>query len=175
MSSHSTPESLDAEVEYLTRKIRETQERLHEDQKRLDEIETLLRLSRKYGLLTTGTQSGQTELTVHMERMGLVPEPRHPLRARIIASADLILSDGKRRLSRELLPELARYGVVVDGQNASANLSAYLSREKHLFQSSPSDGGWTLTRLARRGFQLNPEELMPDPDVAMSEVNEESR
>jgi hypothetical protein len=71
------------------------------------------------------------------------------------------------------LPELAEYGVIVDGQNPSANLSAYLSREKHLFQSSPSDGGWTLTRFARRGFQVDPEELVADPDVAMAEGDEE--
>ena len=117
MPPYSTPETLAAEADSLVQSIRELQGRLQE-------IQALLHLSKKYNLVRSGPQpepvsdadnDKAAELMAHMERMGLVSEPRPPLRARIIAAAARVLSDGKRRLSRELLPELEQYGVVIDG------------------------------------------------------------
>jgi hypothetical protein len=71
-------------------------------------------------------------------------------RQRIIEAADMVLSDGRRRLSRELLPELTKLGVIVGGKDPSGNLAAYLSREKERFHTDQKRGGWTLTRMMQK-------------------------
>src|SRR6266705_3479867 len=64
----------------------------------------------------------------------------------ILSTVELILSDGRRRTSRELLPELKARGVEIGGQDEVNNLAAYLSPEKDRFDSDRQKGGWGLIR-----------------------------
>jgi hypothetical protein len=78
---------------------------------------------------------------------------------RILTASEQVLSDGVRRLSRELLPEIEALGVTVGGKDPVTNLAGYLSREKHRFQSDQKAGGWTLTRLAQKAKPGNGDTL----------------
>jgi hypothetical protein len=61
----------------------------------------------------------------------------------IIEGCAAILSDGKRRLSRELLPELEKLGIIVGGKNPKSLLASYLSAAGG-FESVIKLGGWKL-------------------------------
>jgi len=66
-------------------------------------------------------------------------------------ACDSILSDGRRRVSKEIVPELAKLGVSLNHSKDPAGLLAsYLSREKNRFVSDVKQGGWTLTRLIHK-------------------------
>jgi hypothetical protein len=64
-------------------------------------------------------------------------------RQMILNGAQAILSDGRRRSSRELLAELKAHGVEVGGADEVNNLSSYLSVSE-LFDSDRPNGGWGL-------------------------------
>jgi hypothetical protein len=65
------------------------------------------------------------------------------LKEQILDASEEILADGMHRLSRDLLPELAKRGVRIGGKDP-ANLASYFSREKQRFVSDQRAGGWTL-------------------------------
>ncbi|HEV2700787.1 MAG TPA: hypothetical protein VGV09_04095 [Steroidobacteraceae bacterium] len=141
-------------LEGLAAEAATLREHIEQYRVRLEEIETLVRLAEKYNLCVDR----------HIE---VVPEPKRvtdsrlfaaihraardmTIRDRIILGCESILDDGKRRLSRELVPELAKLGVNVGGKDPAGNLAAYLSKEKDRFDSNIKLGGWSLTRLTRR-------------------------
>ncbi len=144
LQEYSTLESLSAEAARLQVLIRESEERLHE-------VRTLIRLAKEFNLATSpAPEPISSILASRMARLaGLKANPAS-LKSRIIEACEHILSDGERRLSRELLPELARRGVILEGSDPAANLSAYLSKERDRFTSNQKLGGWTLTRLTQR-------------------------
>jgi hypothetical protein len=72
------------------------------------------------------------------------------LKDQILDACEEILTDGRRRFSRELLRELAYKGVMLTGRDPATNLASYLSREKARFQSDKKAGGWALVRLIKQ-------------------------
>jgi hypothetical protein len=130
----------------IARKQREIEER----QKDISELEELLRLADKHRLEVSSPNigAGLDQLRNRLEVTRTVPQT---LRERIIAAAETVLSDGQRRFARELLPELLKYGVRLEGKNPAGNLASYLSREKDRFISDAKMGGWTLRVLAQKG------------------------
>lgn len=127
---------------------------------RLEEIETLIRLATKYKLGTgAGTAitssanpakqiTGAGVLTVLAAQMSGFGTT---MKDKIINGSEHVLSDGKRRLSREIVADLAAIGVVVPGDDPAGYLATYLSKEKSRFTSDVKAGGWTLTRIVQKG------------------------
>jgi hypothetical protein len=128
----------------------------------LKELEELLRLAEKYlrhaqPVRVTGVGAiGALAMLAQKERnaasFGATKKDR------ILNGCEFVLSDGKRRISRQLVIELAEHGIRVGGENPgteAANLSSYLSREKDRFVSDVKLGGWTLRRLLQKGGPEN--------------------
>lgn len=139
----------DQVLDQIARKKREIEERLKE----VAELEELLRLADKHRLeVSVPIAASLNRLQAQLE---VRPSELQTLRERIIAAAESVLSDGKRRVARELLPEMAKYGVKLEGKNPQSNLSSYLSREKDKFVSDVKLGGWTLRSLAVQARALD--------------------
>jgi len=145
----------DQVIDAIARKKREIEER----QKDIAELEELLRLADKHRLEVSVPISA--EVARLSSQLAVRPSEMQTLRERIIAAAESVLSDGKRRVARELLPEMRKHGVILEGKNPYSNLSSYLSREKDKFVSDVKLGGWTLCRLAQKART---------PDVGASRV-----
>lgn len=139
-------ESLEPELSELAQRSQYLQAQLLETDERRHNIEEFLRLAKILGVATKPEPPKATLADV-LARAASVNPDRRPLKTRIIEAAEHVLSDGKRRFSRELLPELEKLGVVIEGRDPAANLSSVLSREKMTFSSSQSAGGWTLLHL----------------------------
>lgn len=86
---------------------------------------------------------------------------------KIILGAESVLQDGQRRLSRRLLADMEKIGVIVDGKDPVANLSSYLSREKDRFESDLKLGGWTLKRLTKKA---RPESVGALPGLSINDL-----
>lgn len=69
----------------------------------------------------------------------------------ILSATAQILSDGRRRTSKELVDELKAYGVDIGGQDPVNNLAAYLSPDER-FESKRSEGGWGLVQGPHHAF-----------------------
>lgn len=140
----TTLDSLSAEASRLAALIRDSQSRLNE-------IETLIRLAKKFNLAGTGSpQPIAASLEAHTKQLAERIANPQTMKARILSACETVLADGSRRFSRQLVLELAKVGVVVGGADPAANLSSYLSKEKDLFTSNLQLGGWTLTRLTQK-------------------------
>lgn len=68
----------------------------------------------------------------------------------IIEAAVDILSKAGPKHTNDLLISLTERGITIGGENAPANLSAYLSREKATFESDRRYG-WSLKRQSTEG------------------------
>jgi hypothetical protein len=139
MEKPSSLEDLNTEASRLRAQI-------ERDQASLAEIETLLRLVEKYQLSVP-----HTRVTSEGALSMVLSAPQHATRSTgetvkelLLRTAAAILSDGRRRLSRELVHEMKRHGVYVPGEDQAGNLASYLSREKETFESNVKAGGWTL-------------------------------
>jgi len=117
----------------------------------LEELETLYRLSQKYlsqphpqRVTQVGALAALAAVT---ERERTAASFGTTKKDRILNASEFVLSDGKRRISRELLKEIATYGIEVGGEDAAGNLASYLSRERTRFVSDVKLGGWTLKKL----------------------------
>jgi hypothetical protein len=115
---------------------------IEETQKRLSDIETLIGLLGTYDQLLEASARPASELVTKLHES--LKRRSNTLKERILDASEEILADGARRLSRDLLPELAKRGVRVGGKDPAANLASYLSREKERFVSDQRAGGWTL-------------------------------
>lgn len=69
----------------------------------------------------------------------------------ILVTAAQILSDGRRRTSKELVDELKTRGVDIGGQDPVNNLAAYLSPDER-FESKRAEGGWGLVQGPHHAF-----------------------
>lgn len=78
------------------------------------------------------------------------PDYRITKKDRILETSQDILSDGKRRTSRELVEELKKRGVDIGGADPVNNLAAYLSPDDR-FDSKRSEGGWGLILPPKKG------------------------
>lgn len=125
------PEALRKEAQRLRAMI------THAEQ-RLAEIEQLLVLMEKYGLLPRGPQAiaGATADLERSLRSRCMPSQR----VQVTETCAEILSDGVRRLSRELLPLLEQRGIKLGGRNPKGLLATYLSKDDRFI----SKQGWTL-------------------------------
>lgn len=83
---------------------------------------------------------------VHIRAFGRVTK-----KETILATAAQILSDGRRRTSKELVEELKTHGVDIGGQDPVNNLAAYLSPDDR-FESKRSEGGWGLVQGPHHAF-----------------------
>lgn len=159
MTTRNTLEGLTAEAKSL-------REQIEEHQARIEEIDTLVRLAEKYNLWVGRTVETdvQPKRVTDARALGAAHLAGRvfTVRDRIILGCESILGDGKRRLSRELVPELAKLGVIVGGRDPVGNLAAYLSKEKDRFDSNTKQGGWSLTRLTRRA---NPGDVDASPGL----------
>lgn len=133
--------------------IRTSQDRLG----KLDELEKLaVQLFSPEFQPLSGTLSllgSPPSLTVGSGVMSASIGPAIDLRTkkdRILETSRDILSDGRRRSSRELVEELKRRGVEIGGADPVNNLAAYLSPDKH-FDSRRSEGGWGLVLPPKKG------------------------
>lgn len=138
------------DLEPVVKKLLQERESLVETlavaQHRLEEIETFLRLCKKFtgltvpGALDASTAPRQTSPLEFSEP----PVESGLLRDRILNTTARILSDGRRRSTRRLVVELHAQGVSVGGVDPATNLSSYLSKAKDRFDSSAKLGGWGL-------------------------------
>lgn len=141
-----------------TASLRERMEKLRssiaDQQKQVDEIAMLLVLAEKYtGTIATG-QAAQVTGAGVLKAIGNAILRGHgeTKRSRIISACSEVLSDGQRRLSRELTAHLRQRGIEVrkgpfDADKEAAALASYLSKEKDIFVSDVKEGGWTLKRM----------------------------
>jgi hypothetical protein len=151
----------------LATEAQELREQIAKASERLEEIETLVRLAAKYNLNVDVKPTAilmQPKRVTETRIMAAAHGAAHALtvRDKIILGCESILDDGKRRLSRELVPLLATLGVKVGGKDPAGNLAAYLSKEKDRFDSNVKQGGWSLTRLTRRA---NPGDVGASPGL----------
>ncbi len=123
---------------------------IDDSQKRLDDITTLLRLLPKYQSILSKDQPKSIKGTVEIFREWLDEQSRRQITKRqlITDAAEVILSDGVRRFSVELIKELHAQGIDVGGTNAKVNLASYLSKDNR-FESNKKAGGWTLTSASK--------------------------
>lgn len=117
-------------------------------EKELEELDQLIALATKYGVTEFGPEP-TSAIAARVAGQLAIPLEK-TLRDRVLDTAEEVLADGVRRLSRELLPELAARGVVLRGNKPVPNLAAYLSKAADRFTSNVKAGGWTLTRLTQK-------------------------
>jgi hypothetical protein len=135
----------------LTTEMARLRTQIQRDQERLLEMETLIRLATKYNLSmpdTRVTAEGALAIVNAHQHVNNLPSPL-TVKELLIRTAERVLSDGKRRLSRELVRDMLRHGVAVPGEDPAGNLSSYLSKEKDTFESDVKAGGWTLKCLLK--------------------------
>jgi len=134
---------LRAEADRLRRVIADAQTRL-------DEIRELIRLLEKFGSVIE--QRPVDIETAALNAIDKVVRRHQDLRRpstqkdRITNACEIILSDGRRRMSRALLVDLRSRGIEVPGNDPATNLASYLSRDER-FVSNKRLGGWTLASL----------------------------
>lgn len=106
------------------------------------EIEGAIKVIEKYASF---------EDTANARLMNLAfPKPQKTKQQLIIEGVASILSDGKPRHTHDLYVALTAQGIGVGGENSEANLSAYLSREKKLFENDRRNG-WSLKKQTSEG------------------------
>jgi hypothetical protein len=128
-------------------------------QKELDEVRTLIGLMRKH--CTPSPFQSALELTASMTAD---MKKKLTKQQQIIKGCAAILSDGKRRLSRELLPELEKLGITVGGKNPKSLLASYLSAADD-FVSDQKLGGWTLQSILKKA---SPGEVAASPRLSFN-------
>jgi hypothetical protein len=158
MDQYKPLNDLDARAEELRRVIADAQ-------KSLQEIETLKMLVTKYlpnvlELSAVKRVDAGSALAAVAYTVGRAK--RETKRDQIINGVREILSDGRHRLSRELLGDLQQLGVEVGGSDPAALLSSYLSREKSFFESDLKAGGWALRQASSR---VRSDDVAPSPDL----------
>jgi hypothetical protein len=107
----------------------------------LKEVRLLIELARKYAPQPNPVQpAGAVVMSVTrgLADRGMTKQKR------IFKATLEILSDGKRRLSRDLIPELEKRGVIVGGKNPKSLLASYLSTAPDVFESDVKLGGWMI-------------------------------
>jgi hypothetical protein len=140
-------------VDQLVQRVAELRAQSEAMNKELEELSLLITLARKY--LESQPHDRPKPITADdalravqgaVERSQSVPKRR-----RIVEAAAEILSDGRRRLSREMLTELLGRGVEVGGApgKEAASLASYLSKDDQ-FVSDIKAGGWTLKRFLQK-------------------------
>jgi hypothetical protein len=125
---------LELEAQNLKESIAVSQHRLHE-------IETFLKLGRKF--------TGQHESNTSLAELMRVAPTGVTQRDRVLDAANKLLADGQRRTTRELLTEMNGFGVLPGGVDPASTLSTYLSRDPR-FSNDNRRGGWTLSAIASR-------------------------
>ena len=127
----------------------ETQKLLEERtalQQRLADIDQYLQLKKKlFGAELRGQASGSAKMTGNLT----VRSKRDV----ILNACDLMLANGIRMTSRELLKGLKNQGIEVGGSDEVLYLSGYLSREKDRYEANRKLG-WKLIGSHKR---VNPE------------------
>lgn len=120
-----------------------TLDKAQADLAKLDQLEALTRqlFPDGHALPTTTVVIGTAAEVDHALPMTAFPQTK---KARILTTAEAILSDGRRRTASELVQELAVRGVDVGGRDPNNNLSAYLSPEE-AFNYDRTQGGWGLS------------------------------
>jgi hypothetical protein len=144
-------QNLRAAIKTAHEVIRTSQERLG----KLDELEKLA-----LQLFSSDEASGASAT---MELVAIKPEvaalgaiaiaavaAHKTKKDRILETSLDILSDGRRRQSKELVDELQKRGVEVGGRDPVNNLAAYLSPDER-FDSKRSEGGWGLVLRPKKG------------------------
>lgn len=127
-------QALVGQLELEAQRLNET---IAVSQHRLMEIETFLKLGRKF--------TGQLESNTTLAELMSISEGATQ-RDRVLDAAEKLLADGRRRSTRELLAELNGFGIQPGGLEPSSTLSTYLSRDDR-FSSDVKRGGWTLQKL----------------------------
>jgi hypothetical protein len=121
-------------LELEAQQLRET---IAVSQHRLMEIETFLKLGRRFMGLT---EADATPAELMSVMTGITQ------RDRVLEAAERLLADGQRRTTRDLLAEMNTFGVQPGGVDPASTLSTYLSRDKR-FSNDNRRGGWTLASL----------------------------
>lgn len=153
----------DSPLSRIDTAIAEAMRRIKEEQQRLDELSVLRGLMEKHAQHVFGpSRVDAASLQTAMLAFGPTGKSK---RERIILTAQEILNDGRRRISRELVRELGERGVVVGGSDDAGLLATYLSREKDLFVSDVRAGGWTLRRLTKR---VRPDEVTASSGLVLN-------
>lgn len=134
-------QALVGRLELEAQNLRET---IASSSHRLQEIEVFLKLGRKF---TGQPESHTANITGISELMNLAPGATQ--RDRVVDAANKLLTDGRRRTTRELLAEMNGFGVQPGGVDPTSTLSTYLSRDRR-FSNDNRRGGWTLSTLAPR-------------------------
>jgi hypothetical protein len=126
----------------IDEKRRELIQRIKDAQAELSKIEQFEALGRE--LFEAGSASSPVG-PAYGPTLPIIPpsSSRRTKKDRILSTSAEILSDGRRRTSKELLGELKERGVEVDGNDPATNLASYLSRAEG-FESNRRDGGWGL-------------------------------
>lgn len=136
-------------IESLSREAEELRTRIDKDSSRLSEIEAFLQLAKKLNVATTVVPIA-TQLQNVTDQIARASRRPQTIKERILDGAEMILADGRRRLSRDIVRDLAKLGVIVGGSDSATNLASYLSREKDRFESDVKAGGWALKQLTRK-------------------------
>jgi len=148
----------------IAEKRRHLNQRIQEAQAELAKLDQYEALERELFSGTEEASSGIPTLgrPIHLPSAGalaaqggVLPVPpgirgfgRVTKKETILSTAAQILSDGKRRSSKELLEELKARGVDIGGTDPVNNLAAYLSPDER-FDSRRSEGGWGLVHAPR--------------------------
>lgn len=88
-------------------------------------------------------------------RRGLVRKCSPSRRVQVTDACAEILTDGIRRLSRDLLPEFQARGIRLEGRNPKALVATYLSQDER-FVSDQRLGGWALRQAPLVAFAESP-------------------
>ena len=153
----------------LEAKAAELRQRITDDQKSLQEIETLKSLATKYlpNLVLTSSVSPMKRVDMGNALAAVAhtvnQAKRETKRDQIINGVREILSDGRRRQTRALIDSLSLIqGIEIGGTDPVALLSSYLSREKATFSSDYKAGGWALVQASGRARS---DDVAPSSDL----------
>lgn len=139
---------MDASDQYswVDAEIAKRREVIAQQEREIDELVMLAKLSRKYRAETDSKQVTGAG-AIQTVTASVTARPKPSKKDTIISTAIEILSDGIARGSRKLLAEFDKRGIEVGGKDPAMNLSSYLSREKEVFVASSS--GYTLRSLQK--------------------------
>lgn len=129
-------------------RVKHLREELAQAEEKHRDLDELVRIAEKYDLVPKARAA--SDLLNELIGPSFKASTHTTQYDRVVRGSEAILSDGKRRLSRDLLPELDALGVKVGGKNPKGLIATYLSREPDVFESDTKLGGWALRRLTKK-------------------------